>query len=294
MPNSTAYEEIFYSAHSITIENLSLTVSLDNGSIEDRVADTQSHSHPVFEIQGSLSGSFLVKEADGACATVERDTLVLIPPEVYHGIRASTPAKRFTLRFSMLRASEEGEDLYGCFRSVQTLTVLENAPELISLMLRIREECLHPGAASLSLCKTYLSEFFLLLYRRLSASKLTAHAKAHTLSESDDANARYNKIEIFISRHIGEPLCEEQLAESLGLSVRQTSRVMTSIFGMSFKKKLLQMRLHHAKSLLATTQDPVERIAAAVGYTSPSGFHIAFRQAFGVTPTEYRAKNENT
>lgn len=294
MPYSAAYEEFFYSSHSITIENLSLTVSLDNGSIEERVTDTQSHSHPVFEIQGSLNGSFLVEEADGAYATVERDTLVLIPPEVYHGIRASTPAKRFTLRFSMLRASEEGEDLYGCFRSVQALTVLENAPELIALMLRIREECLHPGAASLSLCRTYLSEFFLLLYRRLTAARITAHAKKPSLSESDDANARYNKIEIFINHHIGEPLGEEQLAEALGLSIRQTSRVMTSIFGMSFKKKLLQMRLHHAKSLLTTTQDPVEHIAAVVGYTSTSGFHIAFRHAFGVTPAEYRAKNENT
>ncbi len=294
MPHPAVYEEIFYSSHSIKIENLSLTVSLDNGSIEDRVKDTRSHSHPVFEIQASLSGRFLMETPDGDGAVVEKDTLVLIPPEVYHGIRASTPAQRFALRFSMLRAEEAGEDLYGCFGSVQTLTTLENATELISLMHRIREECLHPGAASLSLRKIYLTEFFLLLYRRLSAAKQSALAREPSLSKSDDSHARYNKIEIFINRHLGDPLCEEQLAEALGLSVRQTSRVVKSIFGMSFKKKLLQMRLYHAKGLLTTTQDPVESIATAVGYTSVSGFHIAFKRVFGITPAKYRAKIEKS
>lgn len=294
MQNEAGYESIFYSSHSITLENLSLTVALDNGCIEECVIATQPHDHPVYELQASLSGSFTVEVPEGESVCVRENTLALIPPEIYHSIYADAPAQRFTLRFSFLRSKEDGEDLYGCFRSVYGLTALEDAAELTSLLRRIREECLHPGAASPSLCKVYLSEFFLLLYRRLFAAKAAAGAKSPSLSESDDSNARYNKIEIFISRHIGEPLREEHLAESLGLSVRQTTRLMQSIFGMSFKQKLLQMRLYHAKGLLATTQLPLQTIAAEVGYTSFSGFHLAFKRAFSVTPAEYRAQKQNT
>ena len=293
MPRSEGYEENYYSSHLIEIENLALTVTQDNGFIEHRVASTQPHSHPVFEIQGCIEGSFSVETAEGSAVRVSEGTLALIPPDLYHSILASEPAQRLTLRFSLLHTKKDGEDLYGCFRSVRFLTAIENVPELIELLCRIRKECLEPGAAAHALCRAYLSAFFLLLYRRLSAVQAQLPAKSHSLSESDDENARYNKIEIFITRHMAEPLCEEDLSDMLGLSVRQTSRVMQQIFGMSFKRKLLQMRLYHARGLLVTSDMPVEEIAAIVGYTSPSGFHIAFKRAFGCTPAEYRAKNRS-
>lgn len=294
MPKHAGYESLFYSSHSITLENLSLSVSLDNGSIAENVTTAQPHDHPAYEIQACLQGSFTVEEPEGERVCVRENTLALIPPDIYHSAYADAPALRFTLRFSFLRAEESGEDLYGCFRSVYGLTALEDADALTAVLRRIREECLHPGAASLSLCRIYLSEFFLLLYRRLFAARASAKAKSPSLSESDDLTARYNKIEIFITRHIGEQLREEHLAEFLGLSVRQTTRVMQSIFGMSFKQKLLQMRLYYAKGLLATTQIPLQAIASEVGYTSFSGFHIAFKRAFSVTPAEYRTQKQNT
>ncbi len=291
MSRSAEYEEIFYSSFSIEVENVLLTITLDSGFISEAVTGTQMHSHPIFEVQGGLLGDFRVQLPEGESVCVREDTLALIPPDLYHAIKTSGTAKRFTLRFSVLPLeSDRGEDIYQCFRSVKNVIFLEEAPELIALFYRIRAEYLQPTSVSLALCKAYLTEFLLLLYRRISETVKEAPQDAYLLARSDDENARYNKIEIFINAHLGEQLREEHLAESLGLSVRQTSRIMQSIFGMSFKQKLLQMRLYYAKGLLSATKEPVESIAEAVGYSSCAGFHIAFRRTFGMTPMEYRAK----
>ncbi len=280
-------DDVFYSSHSLSIENLNLTVTLDDGAQKKTVASTSLHSHPVFELHALFSGEIMLDFPGAESIRLSGNDVCLIPPDCYHGVTPLTDALRITLRFSCVRNQCEGcEDLYQRFSRLCTVTLLKNEDQLIPLLLSIREEILSPMAAGAALLRAYLCELFVLLYRRLGERCPTP--ESNHLSESDDENARYNKIELLMQWHMGEPFREEDLAEALGLSVRQTSRVMQKIFGMSFKKKLLELRLHRAKGLLLTTSEPVDQIAATVGYTSPSGFHIAFRKAFGCTPGEYR------
>ena len=44
-----------------------------------------------------------------------------------------------------------------------------------------------------------------------------------------------------------------------------------------------------ARELLATTNAPVDQIARSVGFSSRSHFSYAFRTAYGVDPTNFRA-----
>ena len=254
------------------------------------MAKASLHSHPVFELQAILSGEMTLDFSDGTSVCLGEHDICLIPPDVYHGVTPLSDTSRITLRFSCTKNEcERCEDLYQRFAALSKPTVLRNEDAPISLLLSIRSEILSPMAASSALIRAHLSALFVLLYRTLGEQCPTPDNSP--LFESDDENARYNKIELLMQWRMTELFREEDLAEVLGLSVRQTSRVMQKIFGMSFRKKLLEIRLHCAKGLLLTSDEPVEQIAATVGYTSPSGFHIAFRKAFGCTPGEYREQN---
>ena len=284
------YDELFYSSHSLSVENLDLTVTLDGGVLKKEVEQCWMHNHPVFELHALLSGELLLNFSDTEDVHLSKNEICLIPPDFYHGVIPLADATRLTLRFSFRRnAAQENEDFCTLFSRLLHPITVTDAEALIELLIRIREEVLSPRAASMTLCRAYLSELFVLLYRRLGEQYIAAECSL--LSDSDDENARYNKIEILMQHHMAEFFREEDLAEALGLSVRQTSRVMQRIFGMSFRQKLLALRLHHAKGLLLTSDEPVEKIAATVGYASPSGFHIAFKKAFGYTPNDYRALN---
>ena len=284
------YDELFYSSHSLTLENLNLTVTMDGGVLKKEVEQCCMHNHPVFELHAILSGELVLNFADTEDVKLSENEICLIPPDFYHGVIPLTDATRLTLRFSFRRNDlQDTEDFCTLFSLLTRPITLGETEPLIDLLIRIREEVLSPAAASTTLCRAYLSELFVLLYRRLGEQCTVPNQGL--LSDSDDENARYNKIEILMQRHMAEFFREEDLAEALGLSVRQTSRVMQKIFGMSFRQKLLSLRLHHAKGLLLTSDEPVEKIAATVGYTSPSGFHIAFKKAFGYTPYSYRALN---
>ncbi|AIQ45758.1 AraC family transcriptional regulator [Paenibacillus sp. FSL R7-0273] len=81
----------------------------------------------------------------------------------------------------------------------------------------------------------------------------------------------------------------KQLADQLGLSTRQTERMVYKQYGKAFTDKKLQARMGAASRLLLTTDTSVSRIAAQVGYTTPEQFSNAFKKYFGMTATGYRS-----
>jgi AraC-like DNA-binding protein len=83
-------------------------------------------------------------------------------------------------------------------------------------------------------------------------------------------------------------ITEDDLAREVAISKRHLSRVFADIYGISFREKLIEIRLYRAAQLLEQTEMNIDEIALAVGYRSFSGFHRAFVNYFGCTPFEYR------
>ena len=87
-----------------------------------------------------------------------------------------------------------------------------------------------------------------------------------------------------LTRH----LTIEQLAQEAGLSPTALKSCFKGVYGSSIYAYLREYRLQTAQKLLAETEDSVADIAHRVGYENPNKFSSAFREAFGLTPTEYR------
>jgi AraC-like DNA-binding protein len=86
-----------------------------------------------------------------------------------------------------------------------------------------------------------------------------------------------------IDRHYYSQLSCEMLAGIAGMSRFHFIRTFKAAFSVAPYHYLMQVRIHHAKLLLSTTQQPLDAVAAAVGFDTQSSMCKAFRSIEGVT-----------
>jgi len=82
----------------------------------------------------------------------------------------------------------------------------------------------------------------------------------------------------------------ESLAAAVGLSKFHFSRCFKAETGVTPGAYLEELRLRRAMELITLTEEPVKRIAAAVGYNHAAYFIRVFRGRFGCTPGEMRRR----
>ena len=86
----------------------------------------------------------------------------------------------------------------------------------------------------------------------------------------------------------------EDVASFVGLSRSQLFRVCRRYGGRSPQQMLSQLRLSRAKQLLSGTGLTLAEVAASSGYASAARLGEVFRDALGMTPTEYRRRTDAT
>jgi YesN/AraC family two-component response regulator len=83
----------------------------------------------------------------------------------------------------------------------------------------------------------------------------------------------------------------EQLCKLVFMSHSQLHRKLEALTGCSPNKFIRIIRLHHAKTLLQTTNNSIASIAMDCGYSDPGYFARVFKQEYQVTPQEWRGTN---
>lgn len=96
--------------------------------------------------------------------------------------------------------------------------------------------------------------------------------------------------EVIEKRH-HERLTLQTIAEELTVSPYHLQRVFKRVAGISPAKKLEQVRMEAAKSLLLETPCSIREVATRVGFQTSSHFSQVFREAVGQTPAEFRRLN---
>ena len=85
-----------------------------------------------------------------------------------------------------------------------------------------------------------------------------------------------------------ETITLENLAKTLGLSVRQTERFLKKYYGKTFQQKKQEARMSAAKIYLTDKRLSITQIAEKLNYSTSQHFTQAFRQHYGITANEYR------
>jgi AraC family transcriptional regulator len=92
----------------------------------------------------------------------------------------------------------------------------------------------------------------------------------------------------YIRKHINEPLNREMLAAVAGFSVSHFHRVFTAHVGESAASYVRRLRLERAGRKLRMGAVDITEVALAAGYDTHAAFSKAFKQQFGLSPSEFR------
>jgi transcriptional regulator GlxA family with amidase domain len=90
--------------------------------------------------------------------------------------------------------------------------------------------------------------------------------------------------------HLAHDLSIAALARHAGMSERSLVRHYRANMGMTLARAVEKMRVEAACQLLATTRDPVKRIAGNCGFGSEETMRRSFFRQMAVAPSDYRAR----
>lgn len=105
--------------------------------------------------------------------------------------------------------------------------------------------------------------------------------------ESPDANLLKRIMTVTNDNLSNSDLNVDMIAQKVGLSRSQLHRKMRELMGVSPSEFIRNIRLEQAARLLGRHETGISDIAYAVGFNSLGSFSKAFKQHFGMSPTEY-------
>jgi len=137
--------------------------------------------------------------------------------------------------------------------------------------------------------------------RRVAASVVDLLATAWSmaqperLSATTTSNAKRLRIQHFIHNHLADPdLGAESIAVAIGVTPRYVHRLLEKS-GETLGERILRLRLERSAQRL---RDPtmsgqsITRIAFDLAFTDASYFGRCFRRRFGMTPGDYRRRDD--
>ncbi|MDR3613272.1 MAG: GlxA family transcriptional regulator [Candidatus Obscuribacterales bacterium] len=92
----------------------------------------------------------------------------------------------------------------------------------------------------------------------------------------------------WMQKHLKSDLTVEMLAEHCSMSSRNFSRRFSETFGASPARFVERLRLDRAKTLLTETDQSIDQIAHASGFSNVDIFRKSFRRHLKMTPGDYR------
>lgn len=88
--------------------------------------------------------------------------------------------------------------------------------------------------------------------------------------------------------NIREPIRQMELAEFVGLSIRQLQRLFQRYLSCTPSRYYLQIRLKRARELLRQTSFGLEEVSVSTGFVSRSHFSKSYKEIFGHPPNRER------
>jgi len=247
--------------------------------IPARARDTELHTHADFhEFMGVVSGRGEHLLTTGV-EQLRAGDVVLVRPSDRHAVRGSAPDGLEFVNVAFPSSAWQGfldltrtagwEAARGpvTFHATEAIAVFEHA------LARFQDE---PGPYD-------LMRFWIDLLPLVSPEERTTRpgtpewlAKACTAMRAEDNLQR------------GVP----RLLELAGVSPAHLSRSMRAAYGVTPTDFVTDLRLEHASSLLAATNEQVAVIACRCGFSSQSYFTRRFTAAHDLSPREFRTSSQ--
>ncbi len=154
-----------------------------------------------------------------------------------------------------------------------------------------------PGeAAALDMVIAFVADQFGAdLAEQVCSNLMVSFPRRADMTQPRNQNAQLRNAPIKLRQMVTEmgenlenPLRVKDIAQSVGISLRQSERLFIAHLGMSPKKYYIRQRLQHGRLLIEHTSMPILEISIASGFSSRQSFTLSYRQAFGSPPAHTR------
>lgn len=104
----------------------------------------------------------------------------------------------------------------------------------------------------------------------------------------DEENVlKIRKVKDIIIEKMAEPPSLQELADTVGISLKKLKEGFKEIYGDTVFGFLLDYKLEYARQLLDSGSYNVNEVGLKIGYSTSSHFIAAFKKKFGTTPKKY-------
>lgn len=239
------------------------------------------HTHPFTEIFYVISGKGQFLFLNETCPISFGD-LVIIPPYLEHTERSipDFPLQYYVIGMDgiLFRSKEQTIES-------QFLFNFSHTPFITNLVEQMYYEGKNQGYGSNLICQKLLEILILKITRNQSLTPDHSYAR-HMSKECA-------KIKEYLDTHYTEHITLDSLTRLTHMNKFYMVHSFTKYTGMSPIQYLNERRLETARRLLEETDHAMSSIASMVGFSSSSYFAQNFRKKYGITPTEYRQRQEN-
>jgi len=117
---------------------------------------------------------------------------------------------------------------------------------------------------------------------------LLQEGKGHEIIRRGTNDERIKSILSYINDNYTSAISLNNVASSIHISTRECSRIFKKELGLTIMDYLLSFRLNASCEMLQKTSKSISEIAMSCGFASSSYFTKVFKEAYGITPKEYR------
>lgn len=104
----------------------------------------------------------------------------------------------------------------------------------------------------------------------------------------------FNKIKVYIDRNIDLNITILDISKEFHIEYKYLSRLFTSKYGIRLKQYINNRRIELAKETIANTDASMTKIAEKCGFSSLHQMERAFKNAEGISPSQYRQKYKHS
>lgn len=276
----------------IRYDNLELQFTIDGTRFQvlnlvlerlERTIPAHSHGLDCYEVHYIPRGRGWV-QLNGTAYPILPNTLFLTGPQVVHAQTPDPkdPMEEYCLYFQLRRISAPTGRLLPLLEQ-NACWFGQDCQQLLGILETIFQELKRKPTGYLTQVNALLQQFVVHLARNFELA-----GQSQELSQSSVPYSRKSMImeEYFLYHY--QDLNLEDLSRRLGVTPRQTQRLLQTYYGKNFRQKKNEARMSMAAILLRDTTRTITSIGEELGYSSAEHFSNAFRRYYHQSAREFR------
>lgn len=257
---------------------------------------TEEHVHANFELLYVQEGEGVRLIRNVAHTSEPGDVFLFAPFTPHAGVCRSERGERcLSLRFAVERAelsAEETEENTGLRLLRENGFYTFHADALLKSLLESLEARVQQGE-TLALGGMMSAILSLVFEGLIRAENAAAEALTKKNLLADPSLQRRFVIDQFFDHLVNRNSTMEELCRRVHLSPAQLNRVIREMFGMTFKQKLIEVRLAYIKDFLKFSDLSIQEIAQRNGFSDAANFSLFFKKHVGESPSRFRTREKS-